>query len=544
MVRPRWVIAGILLAALAMRLALLATGLAMTNGDEAQTGLMALDILHGRALPIYTYGYTYNGGAAMTAYVAALFFRVAGTSDFSLKLVPLIVSLLYLWAVYAFVRRFFGEGAALVAGCLLLVDVGGLPWYLDARGAQVIHLALSVVLAGIFYDLYFIGTGRWSRHFLFGLVAGVGHWNFPFMLPLAAGFVVLLALAEGHRFLRRGLPLAALGALAGLAPVTTYHLAGNTGCAVRGAAIQLDLAAFPRNLARILAMSLPELFSLLNVVSAYSWLLLAIALTCVAYVAITHRAGLHAFLRALVAFGRSVPQREEPAARVWPLIAFLPAYVVAAALVRVGASTPRYLLPLAPFLTILTAIAMAHLLARRTLWRVLGGAFLATFAIIGLCVQGHLLFTEKETTLDYLRAPDGETLFLNLRQADFDALMKFLADEDIGCVYAASELRSKIMFASVGRILASSRWLTPQHDFLPTASEEVERRVSAGAKYAFVCRRDMLLCIKGRREPNFPERWAAMLAGLRAQGVRWQQREIGGLVVYYDFDRDVRAFLP
>jgi len=527
-----------------LRLALLATSQGGAMSDEALTGLMALDIMHGRAWPVYPYGYTYNGGAAMTAYVAAGVFRVAGVSDVSLKLVPLGVSLLYMTAVYGFVRRRFGPGAGLFAAVLLAADPGLVTWSLDARGGQGIHLLLTALLSIVFYRIYFDGvrTRRW--YFLFGLVAGLGYWNFPFMASLAGGFALLLLLHGGWRFIRRGLPLLPVGFIAGMGPPIAHALLAPAAVVQHPAPLQLDPAALPRGLVEIASRTLPALFAADGVDHAYAWILLLVLLVCVLCLAWSARSGLRPFLRSVIAWGRPDALRESAEAKAWPMFVFIAVYLPAAAMTRQGSTLPRYLLPVHPFVVILAAAGMARLMRRKDRMRTLGRGAAAVFVAIGLGVQCGLLFEESATIEDRILFEDGRMEFLKVRNADVADTVGFLEAEGIACAYAPMELRSRIMFRSRGAILVTSRRLTRQYDYLPETTRALERRIDEGEPWAIVVRDDLAFVRKGRNwEPGFESRWTDFLR--RERTLRTLRMKVfGDLVVLYDFGRDVRRSLP
>ena len=92
MIRRDQGFAVILLAAALLRLGLLLTSQGGADGDESVTGLMAIHVMQGKAMPAFVYGYGYNGGAAITAYLAAPVFMVAGVSSVALKLVPMAIT--------------------------------------------------------------------------------------------------------------------------------------------------------------------------------------------------------------------------------------------------------------------------------------------------------------------------------------------------------------------------------------------------------------------------------------------------------------------
>jgi len=543
--RPDRVFVTIFVAAAILRLALLATSQDGVIGDEATTGLMAMDVMRGRRFPLYPYGYSYNGGAAITAFLAAPLFRVAGVSAFTLKLVPLGISLLYMWAAHAFARRYFGRGAALWTAFLLLVDPGYLQWNLDARGGQVIHLLITVLLAFLAFRMYFEGEARPLHAFFFGLVAGIGYWNFPYILPLAASASLMLVLGGGRRFLSRRLPVMALGTLAGLTPVFVHAL--SAGPFALAPSPTLRPAVLLHNLAGLARIGLPGLFSPLstvNVCFVYSKVLLAVSLVCIVWLAVAERRGAVAWARSLASWGRRMPPCAEEQARVWPMIAFLPAYVLVVLATPNGGREARYLLPAYPFLTLLTAIAVARMAHGARIVRCVAWVAAAAFAACGIWAHGDFLTRPAETFEDKIRLSDGRVLLITVRSEDVRALVRFLEAKDIRFVYAAAELRSKIMFASCGRIQATSERLTGQHDFLPSATAAVEAGVGGGRPYAFVFRRDMLLYAKGRHDPGAARRWAAFLERARNAGETVRRKDFGGLMVYYGFWRDVRTMLP
>lgn len=545
MKRPDRVFLAILVAAAILRLTLLATSQDGVIGDEATTGLMAMDVMRGRRFPLYAYGYSYNGGAAITAFVAAPLFRVAGVSAFTLKLVPLGISLLYMWVAHVFARRYFGRRAALWTAFLLLVDPGYLQWNLDARGGQVVHLLITVLLAFLACRMYFEGEARALHAFLFGLVAGVGYWNFPYILPLAASASLMLVLGGGRRFLARRLPVMALGALAGLTPVLLHCL--SAGPSALAPSPTLRPAVLLRNLADLARIGLPALFSPLNTVNVsfvYSKVLLAVSLVCVVWLAVAERRGAVAWARSLAAWGRRMPPCAEEQARVWPMIAFLPAYVFVVLATPNGGREARYLLPAYPFLTLLTAIAVARMARGAGMMRCVAWVAVAAFAACGIWAHGDFLTRPAETVEDKIRLNDGHMLLITVRSEDVRALVRFLETEDIRFVYTSAELRSKLMFASRGRIQATSERLTEQYDFLPAATAAVEAGVGGGRPYGFVFRRDMLLYAKARRDPGVARRWAAFLERARNAGETARRKDFSGLVLYYGFGREARTMLP
>lgn len=116
------------------RIALLAVSQHSVCGDEAAVGVMAKHILEQAEHPVFAWHEHYNGGAALTAYLATIPFGLFGMTERGLKLVPLAFSLAALPLVYRLVRSARDARAALLATLLYGTCVALLKWSFDARG--------------------------------------------------------------------------------------------------------------------------------------------------------------------------------------------------------------------------------------------------------------------------------------------------------------------------------------------------------------------------------------------------------------------------
>jgi hypothetical protein len=145
----RWKVAtvALVLAAVALHAAQLLTSQSMVDGDEAVTGLMAQDVLAGRAHPVYPYGIRYGAGAGVEAHLAALVFAVAGPSTTALKAVGLGLWTAGLLLLIDIARRLGGAPAAALAAALYGVCPASVQWSLKvAGGHQVAVVACLLVL--------------------------------------------------------------------------------------------------------------------------------------------------------------------------------------------------------------------------------------------------------------------------------------------------------------------------------------------------------------------------------------------------------------
>ncbi len=174
-------------AGVALRLVLVFVAEHRLDADESTVGVLALDILQGRALPLFFYGASYNGGGALEAYLGALAFAVAGPSATALKL-----CLLGLWTAAAFLfadlsRRVLEPEQALVA--VLFFSVGTpffLEWSVKARGGYAESVLFSVVLLWLAAPPPFLEKRRFGQCLAFGVASGIGWWASAMLLPMVA----------------------------------------------------------------------------------------------------------------------------------------------------------------------------------------------------------------------------------------------------------------------------------------------------------------------------------------------------------------------
>jgi hypothetical protein len=463
----------------------------------------------------------------------------------------MLVSLGFLGATYAFCRRFFSARAGVVAALLLLLDPGYLQWNLNARGGQPIDLLLNVLLLHVFYRMDAGRDGRLRWRWLFGFIAGFGYWNFASLLPLAAGLLLLLLL--GRSLNARGSALLAAGAVVGSLPATLEALFGPS--LPIGRPPFLTLAPFddmPRRLGLILSRWLPALFSPwngVNVVFSYCWGLLALTAAWMLYAAWSRRRGLPALARRLIAPAGLRPAEDDAASWVWPLLLYVAGYLAVAVVNRVGAREARYLLPIHPAVTILSAVGLTALLAQDRLPRALARLSLAAFLLVGLWVHADFLTQEPATNEDTMESRDRRHVqVVQIPNADMKRLIGFLDAKGIRCAYAANEIRSKIAFESGGRILSSNRYLlapdtylTPQYDYYPRHTEAMKRLIARGERPALVFLQDMALCKIANRDFEMDRKWRDLLEKWKAAGGTYREETVGVFVVYHDFWRPAKG---
>jgi hypothetical protein len=199
----------------AVRVAVLDRAQWITEGDEALTGVMALQILDGER-PVFLNGQSYMG--TYQAYAAAALFAVFGASAVALKVVPLVGSVAFVLATYALARRLTSPAGARAAGLVAAVP----PMYVLtnmskawAPHAEVMALGNVLILLAIRQHWH---EARRVEPLIFGALAGFAFWLHPFVAYYLAVCGVIILLGQPRQTLFR-LPAVAAGIVVGTMPV-------------------------------------------------------------------------------------------------------------------------------------------------------------------------------------------------------------------------------------------------------------------------------------------------------------------------------------
>jgi hypothetical protein len=187
--------------------------------DEATTGLMGRDTLHGQ-FPFFLYGQLFMG--AVDGYLHAVPFALLGESVATLRLSAVLVSIGHVAIAALLAWRVFGDGrwAAAVA---MVPSPYLLKWAADARLAYGLILVLTplcLLLAMAAADSRRTPVGRARALIVLAFLGGLAWWTNLLLAPvlLACGLVLLLRLPRlGGRAI-----LAPLAFLLGSAPVWLF----------------------------------------------------------------------------------------------------------------------------------------------------------------------------------------------------------------------------------------------------------------------------------------------------------------------------------
>ncbi|HCI82387.1 MAG TPA: hypothetical protein DHW02_22160 [Ktedonobacter sp.] len=221
----------VLIAAIALRVVLLALGWPPTDSDEGTMGIMALRIAYSHQHPFVFYGQNYMG--TLEAYIGAFLFHFTGPSLFVLRLSVIFFVTIFFISTYLLASLLYSRRIALIT--LILLTFGSI--YVLTRetlstGGSTQTLAFGSIAfllsAWLSYSyrrgtlwrtklLRFIGYTGW------GLVLGLGFWSDMIVLPYFAGAVLLMCIFCWRDLLWSWVGVVA-GFIVGAYPVLSYSL--------------------------------------------------------------------------------------------------------------------------------------------------------------------------------------------------------------------------------------------------------------------------------------------------------------------------------
>jgi 4-amino-4-deoxy-L-arabinose transferase-like glycosyltransferase len=432
----------LLFAAIAtLRIALLLASQHALLGDEATVGLMARHILDRGERPVFAYGATYNGGSALTAYVATIPFRLFGPTETALKLVPLAFSLIGVFAVYLLVRRTRGERQALVATVVYATSVGLMKWSFDARGAYAECQALLPLVFGLLLTRALREGARWRDDLTLGLVCGLGVYLLETAVAAAGVTILFLALRDLPRRRFSGLGAFLASFTVGAAPLLAL---GRGASSLDPVAALVALPRVPWRLFMLVSNWLPASLTYDNLESVprlrlapngieYAFLLAAISAAIV-----SRRDALRGCLQRLA-------ERREPPPLEAVLLAYLGVFALLFALHPLAGDDARPLVFLEPALSILAGLGLYESLKRRTGTLALLVLAAAAASVVDRGVEHTRLFRDCS-----LNGPLGRS-----DPRDADAMIAFLdANRARGVMSDDWDLSWRIVFKSGERIAA------------------------------------------------------------------------------------------
>ena len=215
------------------------------HGDEAETGLQALQILDGQVDDLFTAGW--YGFPMLSFAIYALSMRVFGISVFGLRMASVVFGTLSLVPFYFLVRLLFGKQTALISTVLLTVS----HWYVHFSRLGLNNILTPFFGLGAFYFLLKGLRSRKELDFVWsGLAIGFGLYTYHAsrLVPLIILVFLAYRLITEKGFLQshyREIALMIAAAAFAFAPLGLYFIEHGQQFMARGQGVFIF---GPRNL--------------------------------------------------------------------------------------------------------------------------------------------------------------------------------------------------------------------------------------------------------------------------------------------------------
>jgi 4-amino-4-deoxy-L-arabinose transferase-like glycosyltransferase len=179
-----------LVAAVWTRVQMLRTGVGFPDSDETVVGLMAQSIRHGEH-PVFFWGQAYGG--TIEPLLTAALFSVFGISRWTLKAVPIGLSVVVAFFLWRVGRRTIDEPPALFAAALSLVFPAFFLWW-STKALDYYEIAPLLCVLALFFALRLRARFSLIEVAALGFVSGLAFWTSPQTGFVIAPVVVWLAI--------------------------------------------------------------------------------------------------------------------------------------------------------------------------------------------------------------------------------------------------------------------------------------------------------------------------------------------------------------
>jgi hypothetical protein len=487
-------------AGIALRVWVYRSELGIPDSDEAVVGLMARHVLDGE---LTTFFWGQGFGGSQEALLTAPVFWVAGSSWFTLRIVPIVLAAVAAVLVWRVGRRTIGEPAATVAGCVAWLWPPFVVYKLTHQqgfyASGVLYTALVLLLT-----LRMVDRPSSARVGAFGLTLGLSLWQSAQLVPIAVAAIVwaLWRQPAWLRQLRVALLLAVLGAL----PSIVWNLRHDWGSLTSTIA---DTTTYQHRLRIFASPLLPMLLGLRAPFTQER--LLPAALTLLVYTG----------LAVLFVYG-AYRARHRDASVLYVVAAVFP-FIYAIAPQTLFSQEPRYLIVLSPVLVLLLSQVAS------SWWR--AGLVLAATLTLSIATLHRMETYLRAVPLEPPRAP-----------RDLGPLISTLDRVGLDRVYADFWLAYVLTFATDERVVAAQNKFThltfvrgeavpSRHPFIryPPYEREVE-----AARHGFILFRDSIARgadrTPGAEAARRAEELQSFVAKLERHGYR--RVDVGPFAVY------------
>lgn len=464
------------------RTVILLSGQKHLRSDEAVVGLMAKHIVTKNERPLFLYGQPYGGGHAIAAYLTAPFFAIFGTSSIILRSVTLILSIINAIILCFILQKYFNNLTA-VLGLGLYAFSPPVVYQSFLINGSTESLCLS--LLSLLFFLKATAKEQYSGWNLLvaGFLSGMAYYAFDYGLLYALVYLLLL-LGSGPKYWKSLIYFCA-GLLVGTLPITLYNITHD----FISFRFLLDNATHHKNLFLHIFQVLwcfvsHDLAAFLTgeiddykyeAIGMGTWLHAFFALLSIGGIIISYRFAVIEYVRNF--FTKKASPNKMPL-EIIPLL-FIVMYLIMYSLSKFSTfsyKTPRYLLPLCPFLSIVIATFVSQI--KKSFWKNL-------FVVICLI----LICTGAYSSFQLGMRPWHEEHKIRTSGEEITKLAKLLLEKNIRIAYAPYEVQWRVMFETDERVIVADDLFSPLNRY-PAYSLEVKKRIMAGEPFALILRKD------------------------------------------------------
>jgi hypothetical protein len=418
--------------AAAPRAAALLTVSRHLDADESIVGLMAKHIAAGQSIPFFFYGQDYGGGHVIEALLASPLFMLFGPSEWAVHLIPALFSIATISLVFIYLRRLYGSRTAFAAAALVCLSTQYLKSSLKSDGyIETIFLGVAAMSLLQLFETAYRETASRRMTVLaaaMGATLGLAMWSYDFAAVYAVA-VFVFALRRGLLHPIR-LPVFIVGFLAGAAPMIAANLSDNYAnlrhLAGGGAGGPESAAGAAIRFANLFSKQIPAfltpdcIHNFIYPVPWYAWCTAgALLLTVIA----------------LNGWFRKFPGPPALAGALTLLAYLFSGY---------NGRSPRYLLPLEPFLSAAPAVALFFIYGVRRHSANLLAALMIALLAIGVTAGGAALFSDYSITEGNVKT-DPDSLV---------SVARFLESNHIKCVKTTYFIKWRLLFLTDERVNA------------------------------------------------------------------------------------------
>lgn len=525
-----WFVA-LMLATALLRLILLFTSQRYLQSDEALVGMIALDILDGKGIPVFPYGNAYGGGHIIEALMMVPLFAIFGPSGILVSAIPAIESCFYVAIVYFALCGWIGKRKALVSASLFSISAPFVACSFYVNGSMTTG-ALGWLGLCLYNRSHRRETHASALLFLSALSLGLAYYSFDYALFYLFCILLLEALRGLRRFFDgwRGMAAFISGFNLGAMPLIVFNLTNDfanlknlTQRTVGGEAVAAP--GFGAHLVGLFVHDLPAFFSVniydfADSISSASWIAYSLFIIALAWSVWMSRGSWSRVLHRAINHDHS---ESIPADRGAAFLLLFALYVFIYAASSSAGQTPRYLIPFYPLIPILCASFVIDQLARS---RRIAFGFAALFIA---CQFFFIVPLARETrTTEWNISTEG---------ADIAKLAQFLEDRGLTTVLTPYEIKWKLMFESERRIACASYLFG--FDRESDYNREVIDRVNRlGITPALVLDKEFKMAeIAKNFNPKGAFDLPRFMARLKDAGITYQQETVGDYVVMHGFSR-------